>query len=41
MLVSSLLVLLMIVPGLGPLLWRPGAHQEHAVDADADLHGLQ
>ena len=35
MLVSTVLVLLMIVPGPGAVLRRPGPHQEHAVGADA------
>jgi ammonia channel protein AmtB len=33
MLVSTILVLLMILPGLALFLWRPGADQEHAVGA--------
>ena len=35
MLVSSALVLMMIVPGAGAVLRRPGPHQEHARRADA------
>ena len=40
MLTSTALVLLMSVPALGAVLRRPGAHQEHALGADAGVRGL-
>ena len=33
MMVATILVILMVLPGLAPVLWRPGAQQEHAVRA--------